>query len=115
MPENVIDAQGLEKRYGTTVAVSNVDLVVERGRVHGILGPNGSGKSTTVRMLLGLAKPDAGRVNLFGEPISELSVELLRRVGSVVETPSFVPYLSGRDNLKLLEFYTPGVERLAVE
>ena len=115
MPENVIDAQGLEKRYGTTVAVSNVDLVVERGRVHGILGPNGSGKSTTVRMLLGLAKPDAGRVNLFGEPISDLSVELLRRVGSVVETPSFVPYLSGRDNLKLLEFYTPGVARRAVE
>jgi len=115
MPENVIDAQGLEKRYGTTVAVSNVDLVVERGHIHGILGPNGSGKSTTVRMLLGLAKPDAGRVNLFGQPISNLSVELLRRVGSVVETPSFVPYLSGRDNLKLLEFYTPGIDGRAVE
>ena len=115
MPENVIDAQGLEKRYGTTIAVSNVDLVVERGHIHGILGPNGSGKSTTVRMLLGLAKPDAGRVNLFGQPISNLSVELLRRVGSVVETPSFVPYLSGRDNLKLLEFYTPGSDGRAVE
>jgi len=114
MPDNVIDAQGLEKRYGTTVAVGSVDLVVERGRVHGILGPNGSGKSTTVRMLLGLAKPDAGRVELFGQPISSLSVDLLRRVGSVVETPSFVPYLSGRDNLKLLEIYTPGVDAASI-
>ncbi|MGH2632781.1 MAG: ABC transporter ATP-binding protein [Tepidiformaceae bacterium] len=114
MPDNVIDAQGLEKRYGSTVAVSQVDLVVERGHVHGILGPNGSGKSTTVRMLLGLAKPDAGEVRLFGEPVSTMSVDLLRRVGSVVETPSFVPYLSGRHNLQLLEIYTPGASEHAV-
>lgn len=114
MPENVIDAQGLGKRYGSTVAVSDVDLVVERGHVHGILGPNGSGKSTTVRMLLGLAKPDAGEVLLFGEPVATLGVDLLRRVGSVVETPSFVPYLSGRHNLELLEAYTPGANRSAI-
>ena len=109
MPDYVIEAHGLRKAYGETVAVSEVDIVVERGRVYGALGPNGSGKSTTVRMLLGLARPDAGDVSLFGEPLrGPNGTALLKRVGAVVETPAFVPYLSGRDNLKLLERYTPG-------
>ena len=116
MPEYVVEARGLVKRYGETTAVAGVDLVVERGRVYGALGPNGSGKSTTVRMLLGLVRPDKGAVQLFGQPLRERGPDLLRRVGSVVETPAFIPYLSGRDNLRLLERYTPppgpsGVER----
>ncbi|MEO6398399.1 MAG: ABC transporter ATP-binding protein [Tepidiformaceae bacterium] len=108
MPDYVIEARGLRKAYGEVVAVDEVDLVVERGRVYGALGPNGSGKSTTVRMLLGLARPDRGEVRLFGRPLKEDSSALLKRVGAVVETPAFVPYLSGRDNLKLLAKYTPG-------
>lgn len=108
MPEYVIEAHGLRKVYGETVAVDHIDLFVERGRVYGALGPNGSGKSTTVRMLLGLARPDAGSVSLFGKPLEEGSSELLKRVGAVVETPAFVPYLSGRDNLRLLALYIPG-------
>ena len=62
VPDYVVEARGLRKAYGETVAVDEVDLVVERGRVYGALGPNGSGKSTTVRMLLGLARRDAGDV-----------------------------------------------------
>jgi ABC-2 type transport system ATP-binding protein len=116
VPEYVVEARGLRKAYGETVAVHQVDLLVERGRVYGALGPNGSGKSTTVRMLLGLAKPDAGEVKLFGEPLrGPHGTSLLRRVGAVVETPAFVPYLSGRDNLRLLALYTPGPSAATIE
>ena len=116
MPEYVVEARGLRKAYGETVAVHEVDLFVERGRVYGALGPNGSGKSTTVRMLLGLARPDRGDVKLFGEPLrGPHGTELLKRVGAVVETPAFIPYLSGRDNLKLLALYTPGATPAAIE
>ncbi len=108
MSSNVIEARGLSKRYGATVAVDGVSLAVERGRVFGTLGPNGSGKSTTVRMLLGLIRPDAGEVRLFDEPLRQHGHRLLRRVGAVVETPAFIPYLSGRDNLRLLTRYMPG-------
>lgn len=66
-------------------------------------------------MILGLGKPDAGDVRLFGEPLHSHAPDLLRRVGSLVETPAFVPYLSGRDNLRLLEKYTPGAGRSGVE
>lgn len=115
MPDYVIEAHGLRKAFGDTLAVDNVDLVVERGRVYGALGPNGSGKSTTVRMLLGLAKPDAGNVRLFGEPLTTDSPHLLKKVGAVVETPAFVPYLSGRDNLRLLAQYVPGPTKADIE
>lgn len=99
---------GLSKTYGSTAAVDGVSLTVGQGRVYGVLGPNGSGKSTTVRMLLGLIRPDAGEVRLFGERLREHGHRLLSRVGAVVESPAFVPYLSGRDNLRLLTRYTPG-------
>ncbi len=115
MPEYVVEASGLVKRYGETIAVRDVDLAVERGSVFGALGPNGSGKSTTVRMLLGLARPDAGNVRLFGEPLAGHEPRLLRRVGAVVESPAFVPYLSGRDNLRLLELYVPAAGREGIE
>jgi len=115
LPEFVVEARGLKKAYGETKAVDGVDLVVERGHVFGALGPNGSGKSTTVRMLLGLARPDAGDVRLFGERLGDHAPELLRRVGAVVEQPAFVPYLSGRDNLRLLERYTPGAGEAGIE
>ena len=111
----VVEARGLVKRYSETTAVDGVDLVVRRGGVFGALGPNGSGKSTTVRMLLGLARPDEGSVRLFGEPLETHSPDLLRRVGAVVEAPAFVPYLSGRDNLRLLEKYTPGAGAAGIE
>lgn len=115
MPEYIIEARGLFKRYGATVAVQGVDIILEQGGVFGVLGPNGSGKSTTVRMLLGLARPDQGAVKLFGQPLGENAPGLLGRVGAVVETPAFVPYLSGRDNLRLLDRYTPGAGEEAID
>lgn len=107
MPEYIVEATGLVKRYGATVAVNGVDIALEHGGVFGVLGPNGSGKTTTVRMLLGLARPDRGTVKLFGQSLDDHRPELLSRVGAIVETPAFVPYLSGRDNLRLLDRYAP--------
>jgi ABC-2 type transport system ATP-binding protein len=97
----VVETRGLTKRYGTGVlAVDRLDLTVERGEVYGFLGPNGAGKTTTLRMLVGLIRPTSGVALVAdGEPGSPPS---LARVGSLVESPAFYPYLSGRDNLRAI-------------
>jgi lantibiotic transport system ATP-binding protein len=94
---------GLTKRFGHQVAVDSLDLVVPPGAVYGFLGPNGSGKTTTIRMLLGLINPTAGRVELLEAPMPAAAEAVLPRVGALVEGPAFHPYLSGRDNLGRLE------------
>ena len=93
----VIQTEGLTKRFGNIVAVDNLSLTVPRGHVFGLLGPNGSGKTTTMGMLLGLTRPTAGSFRLFDERGSHQ--DALRRVGAIVETPTFYPYLTGRQNL----------------
>ena len=93
----VIQTNGLTKRFGKNVAVDNLSMEVRRGRVYGLLGPNGSGKTTTMGMLLGLLRPTAGNFSLFGSRTGH--EESLRRIGAVIETPAFYPYLSGRGNL----------------
>ena len=98
----VLRTVALTKRFGSIVAVDGLDLEVRAGEVFGFLGPNGSGKSTTAGMILGLIKPTAGRVELFGKPLDADRPGLLRRVGAVIEAPAFYPYLSGRDNLRAL-------------
>jgi ABC-type multidrug transport system ATPase subunit len=106
MSDLVVETRGLRKvfRDGAhrVVAVDGLDLAVERGGVHGFLGPNGSGKTTTIRMLLGLARPDGGDIALFGEPLPDRLPSALARVGAVVEQPQFSRDLSGRRNLQLL-------------
>jgi ABC-2 type transport system ATP-binding protein len=84
------------------MAVDHVDLTVETGDVYGYLGPNGAGKTTTMRILLGLVRPNSGSVRLFGrDPVREGGLAL-EGVAGFVEMPTFYPYLSGRDNLRLL-------------
>jgi ABC-2 type transport system ATP-binding protein len=84
------------------MAVDHVDLTVEAGDVYGYLGPNGAGKTTTMRILLGLVRPNSGSVRLFGrDPVRE-GGSALEGVAGFVEMPTFYPYLSGRDNLRLL-------------
>ena len=93
--------EGLVKRLGRGVrAVDGFDLVVEEGQVVGLAGPNGAGKSVTLKILLGLVRPSAGRVELFGEPVRP-GASVLSRVGALVDGPGFVPHLSGLENLKL--------------
>jgi len=105
--EPAVSVRGLRKTYRTfslrqVVAVDHLDLTVPAGGVHAFLGPNGSGKTTTIRMLLGLVRPDAGTVHLFGTPVPSRLPEVVGRVGAIVENPKFVPGFSGRRNLRLL-------------
>jgi len=102
-----VEVRGLVKRYGDLVAVDNVDLTVEPGDVYGYLGPNGAGKTTSLRMLLGLIRPTAGTVRLFGRD-PQLGVRALEGVAGFVEAPRFYPYLSGRKNLELLAAFDGG-------
>ncbi|HEY7222646.1 MAG TPA: ABC transporter ATP-binding protein [Micromonosporaceae bacterium] len=102
--DEIVVTDGLTKRYGVRLAVDGVSLAVRRGEVFGFLGPNGAGKTTTLRMLLGLVRPTDGTASVLGEPPG--SPAALRRVGSLVEGPGFYPYLSGRENLRVLASYT---------
>ncbi len=96
-----LEVRGLVKRYGELTAVAGVDITVHTGDVYGYLGPNGAGKTTSLRMMLGLIKPTAGSVRVFGrDPL--VSVSALERVAGFVEAPTFYPYLSARRNLELL-------------
>jgi ABC-2 type transport system ATP-binding protein len=96
-----VEVRGLVKRYGDLTAVAGVDLTVRSGDVYGYLGPNGAGKTTSLRMMLGLIRPSAGSVRLFGhDPMA--SVIALHGVAGFVEAPAFYPYLNGRRNLELL-------------
>ena len=110
-----VATRGLVKRYGSIVAVDHVDLTVERGDVFGYLGPNGAGKTTSLRMMLGLIRPSAGKAELFGrDPLVE-GAKALEGVAGFVEAPRFYPYLSGRRNLRLLADYDDGDSRSLIE
>ena len=94
--------RGLRKSYGTRAALSGLDLSVPSGVVYGFLGPNGAGKTTTMRLLTGLIHPDAGTIELLGQPFGRRDRRRLFDVGALIETPTFYPYLSGRANLRVL-------------
>jgi ABC-2 type transport system ATP-binding protein len=97
----VIEARGLTKRYGSRVAVDELSFDVRPGAVTGFVGPNGSGKSTTIRMILGLAAPDAGEVRIGGRRYRELPWPL-REVGALLEARTFHPGRSARAHLAAL-------------
>jgi len=109
-----IEVRGLVKRYGEILAVDDVDLTVEVGDVFGYLGPNGAGKTTSLRMMLGLIRPSAGSVRLFGRD-PQLSVKALEGVAGFVEAPSFYPYLNGRRNLELFAALDGGESAVRIE
>jgi ABC-2 type transport system ATP-binding protein len=99
--EYVIETRDLTKVFGRQVrAVDHLNLSVQRGEVYGFLGPNGAGKTTTLRVLLGLVRPTAGSTVVLGRPPGH--PDGLARVGAMVEEASFYPYLSGRDNLRVI-------------
>ncbi len=107
--------RGLRKSYGSRVALAGLDLSVPAGVVYGFLGPNGAGKTTTMRLLAGLIHPDAGTIELLGRPFSRRERTRLFDVGALIESPSFYPYMSGRENLRALAATGNPVSRSRIE
>lgn len=101
---------GLGKRYGATLALDQLDLVVERGEVYGYLGPNGAGKTTTIRLLLGLHRPSAGRAELFGIDAWSDPVAAHARVAYVAGEPFLWPSLTGAETLEFFARMRAGVD-----
>ncbi len=111
----ILRTEGLSKRYGSIQAVSDMDLRVYDSEVYSFLGPNGSGKSTTVGMILGLVRPTRGHALVFGSDMATHPWPALRRIGAVIETPAFYPYLSGYNNLKSLAIALGGVPNKRID
>ncbi|MFF5173468.1 ABC transporter ATP-binding protein [Micromonospora sp. NPDC000089] len=101
VPTVMIQADGLSKQYGRRRAVDRVAFAVAAGQVCALLGPNGAGKTSTMRMLVGLSRADAGTARIAGQPV-RLGAPILRRAGVLIDGPALVPHLSGTANLKLL-------------
>ena len=98
----MITVEHLTKCYGDFKAVEDLSFEVGEGAVYGFLGPNGAGKSTTMKMLLGLVRPDEGQIWINGRPMEEKSrVEILKGTGSLIENPSYYGNLTARENLKI--------------
>lgn len=99
---SILSVGGLTKRYGKLMAVDDLTFEVQPGQVFGFLGPNGSGKTTTIGMIFGIVTPTAGQVALFGSDSPQALAQARRRVGGTLEQPNLYPYLTGRQNLKLV-------------
>lgn len=101
--KNAIETFTLTKKYGKTNAVEELEMKVPVGSIYGFLGPNGAGKSSTMKMILGLVKPDTGSVKVLGSTVSNKNrLEILRHTGSLIESPSYYGHLSGQENLQII-------------
>lgn len=111
-----IRTDGLRRAFGSVQAVNGIDLHVPTGSVFGFLGPNGSGKTTTIRLLLGLIRADAGSVWINGADIRTQRSVALAKVGAIVENPALYPNLTGREVLRistvLLKLDTSEIDRV---
>lgn len=101
MSSYVIETDHLTKQYGEQKSISDVSIHVKQGHVYGLLGRNGAGKTTTMKVLLGLVKPTAGSVQIFGQDMPERKTAILPRIGSLIESPGFYPNLTGTENLEI--------------
>jgi ABC-2 type transport system ATP-binding protein len=97
----IIKVEHLAKNFGSFQAVKDVSFTVNKGDVFGFLGPNGAGKSTTIRCMLSLIKADKGNIQLFGKDLNKHRIEILSKVGSIIEKPDFYRYLSAEKNLAI--------------
>ncbi|MCD4695467.1 MAG: ABC transporter ATP-binding protein [Bacteroidales bacterium] len=102
----IIAVNNLSKRLKKIQAVNDLSFTVEKGDIYGFLGPNGSGKSTTIRMMLSLLKPDSGSITIFGLPLRDHKLKILKQVGAFIEKPDFYEYLSAYKNLEILLKYS---------
>ncbi|MED4953559.1 ABC transporter ATP-binding protein [Paenibacillus macerans] len=100
MNEPILITNGLTKKYRSRTSVDGLNLRLERGQIYGFLGPNGAGKTTTIRMLLGLIEPTKGSIEIFGQSLKNGRLSILKRIGSLVESPTYYGNLTGRENLE---------------
>ena len=100
--KKILSVKNLNKSFGEFKAVNNISLQVNQGDIYGFLGPNGAGKSTTLRMILGLIKPDSGEILINGKSNSGSNRNFLTSIGALIEKPDFYKNLSAYDNLKIL-------------
>ncbi len=100
--EYIITTEQLTKKYKNFVSVNNVSLHIRKGSIYGFLGPNGAGKSTTMKMMLGLTAPTKGSFVIDGRHFPEDRIDILKEVGSFIESPSFYANLTGRENLDII-------------
>ena len=97
----IINARHVTKVFNGKEVISDVSMNVSQGQIYGFLGPNGAGKTTFMRMLLNLVKPTSGEIELFGERLKPSSVELFKRIGSIIEYPIFYDKLTAKENLEM--------------
>jgi ABC-type multidrug transport system ATPase subunit len=105
----VLQTDQLIKRFGSVQALDGLSIQVHKGEVYGFLGPNGAGKTTAIGIMLGLLHATSGQVELLHERVTPSRTSVLQHVGSLYSSPGFIPYLTGRDNLRLLAQLHPGV------
>ena len=98
----IVETENLTKSYGAVNSVSQLQMRVGEGEIYGFLGPNGAGKTTTIRMLLGLVKPTTGNIKIFNKDLKTNRLDILREVGSLVESPSYYGHLTGYENLEVI-------------
>lgn len=97
----ILQTNHLTKTLGGKDLVSDVNLHIRKGEIYGFLGPNGAGKTTVMKMITNLWKPTEGSVEIFGETLTPQSYEVLKRIGSIIEFPTFYDHMTGRDNLQI--------------
>ncbi len=100
--EYVVETKKLTKKFGIEYAVADLDLKIPKGEIYGFLGPNGAGKTTTIRLLLGLMRQNTGTIKIFNKDLNSTRLEILKKVGSLVENPSYYGHLTARENLETL-------------
>ena len=102
MSQYIVKTENLIKKFNNVNSVDKVNLKVREGEVYGFLGPNGAGKSTTIKMILGLIKPNSGEISVFGKSIKDNREEILKDIGALVESPSYYGHLTAYENLEIL-------------
>src|ERR1700678_3813922 len=102
MPDLMIEAENLTKRYGDTVALAGLDLAVPAGAILGVLGPNGAGKTTAVRILTTLSRPDGGSARVAGHDVVGEAAAVQRSIGVAAQDATLDEILTGRQNLVMI-------------
>lgn len=97
----ILKTHNLTKNFNGKEVVANVNMNIKKGEIYGFLGPNGAGKTTVMKMMTNLIKPSSGDIEIFGEKLTSISYELLKRMGTIIEYPVFYEKLTGRENLEI--------------